>query len=132
MGGVKGSQSIDISFIPGWIDFAHERVAKSLRTSNPIMSRQEWKKYNETLPIAMEEIPLHTLSGGVNLRNAYVESDTETPLQFVYEAAECRLFYTVENYLRQETVWSAAAQAMFANGTCVEGSTGGKGSLDQK
>ncbi|PLB45838.1 hypothetical protein P170DRAFT_364977 [Aspergillus steynii IBT 23096] len=132
MGGVKGSQSIDIGFIYSWISTAHELVAKSLRGSKPIMSRQEWKQYNETLPISAQDFPLHTIDGGLNLRNAYVQSDTETPLQFVYEAAECRLFYTLGNYLRQESVWSAAARAMFGNGTCVEGSTGGKGSLDEK
>ncbi|KAJ6151274.1 Peptidase S41 family protein [Penicillium chermesinum] len=58
------------------------------------------------------------------------EWKNETPLQFVYEAAECRRFYTLENYMQQETVWQAAAKAMFGNGGCVKGSTNGKGSLD--
>lgn len=70
-------------------------------------------------------------SGNLNLRNEYDPDDGETPLQFVYEAAECRLFYTFENYLQQQTVWQAAAKAMFGDFGCVDGSTGGKGSLDE-
>lgn len=132
MGGVKGSQSVKMQYISMWVQKAHEQVAESLRSDakKPIMTREEWKKYNETLPVPMENFPLSLLDASVNLRNAYVEDDTETPLQFVYEAAECRRFYTLENYFRQESVWRAAAEAMFRDGGCVEGSTGGEGSLD--
>ncbi|KAJ5156705.1 hypothetical protein N7492_009508 [Penicillium capsulatum] len=59
--------------------------------------------------------------------SAYGPDDDTTPLQFVYKAADCRRFFTVENYFHQESVWQAAAEAMFGDGECVGESTKGKG-----
>ncbi|WPG99302.1 Hypothetical protein R9X50_00211500 [Acrodontium crateriforme] len=50
--------------------------------------------------------------------------DTVTPLQFVYEAADCRLFYTASQIMDQSLVWQAASDAMWGNASCVEDSTG--------
>ncbi|KAJ5102410.1 hypothetical protein NUU61_004632 [Penicillium alfredii] len=44
------------------------------------------------------------------------------PLQFVYEAADCRLFYTYDNIVHPATGWNAAARAIWGNGHCVKGS----------
>jgi len=65
------------------------------------------------------------LTCSVNARNQIREGDeTTTPLQFVYEAADCRLFYTPQMFMKQEYVWGAAYNVMWGNGTCVNGSTG--------
>lgn len=47
--------------------------------------------------------------------------DTQTPLQFVFEAAECRIWYTVPMIFDVSTVWAAAANTRWGNGTCNAG-----------
>lgn len=62
----------------------------------------------------------------VNIRNNIrKDDDTLTPLQFVYEAADCRLFYTANMINDQEAVWSATSRANWNNNAgCIQGSTG--------
>jgi hypothetical protein len=60
----------------------------------------------------------------VNFRNAYVPVNETTPWQFIYEAADCRLFLTLENVEEPGSRWVSAARAMFGErgvgpGTCV-------------
>ncbi|KAJ5663136.1 Interphotoreceptor retinol-binding [Penicillium longicatenatum] len=127
VGGVKGGQSLGVDYINGYIQQANTLIRNSANTSSPLLTQAEWKKFNESSPSLAESF---AWSGNLNLRNEYDPGDDETPLQFVYEAAECRLFYTLENYLQQETIWQAAAKAMFGTFGCVNGSTGGTGSLN--
>ena len=42
----------------------------------------------------------------------------------VYEAADCRFFYTPAMYSSQEAVWNKAYELMWKNGTGAKGSTG--------
>ena len=57
------------------------------------------------------------------------------PLQYIYEAADCRMFYTADTAFNVRNLWqSAAAQAFGFNGTeqwsgCVEDSYGHESSL---
>ena len=61
---------------------------------------------------------------GVNLRDQVRPNDT-TPLQFKYEAADCRIFYTLDNVYNMSRLWRDAVTASFDNPSlCVEGSTG--------
>ena len=61
--------------------------------------------------------------------------DTFTPQQFVYEAADCRLWYTPQMVLSADYQWQVAAeQAWGLNGQtvfgkCVQGSVGDPSSL---
>ncbi|KAJ5980492.1 Interphotoreceptor retinol-binding [Penicillium waksmanii] len=126
-GGVKGGQSLQINYINGYIQQANQAIQKAAGTSSPILSTSEWKRFNETSP---NLTPSFSWSGNINLRNEYDPEDGETPLQFVYEAAECRRFYTLHNYLQQETTWQDAVNSMFGDAGCVKGSTNGEGSLD--
>lgn len=127
VGGVKGGQSLGINYINGYIEQANGLIRDSANRGSPLLTSAEWKAFNESSPSTTASL---LWSGNLNLRNEYDPEDGQTPLQFVYEAAECRLFYTLDNYLERETVWQAAAKAMFGSGQCVEGSTKGKGSLD--
>lgn len=127
VGGVKGGQSLGINYINGYIQQANQLIQQAAGSSSPILTPDEWKKFNESSPSTKTSF---AWSGSVNLRNEYDPDDDQTPLQFVYEAAECRRFYTIDNYLQRETVWRDAARSMFGDGGCVKGSTSGKGSLD--
>ncbi|KAJ5110139.1 hypothetical protein N7532_002784 [Penicillium argentinense] len=126
-GGVKGGQSLQINYLNGYIQQANQAIQKASGTSSPILTKSEWEKFNETSPNLDTS---YSWNGNINLRNEYDPEDSDTPLQFVYEAAECRRFYTLQNYLQQETTWQAAATSMFGDSGCVKGSTKGEGSLD--
>ncbi|KAJ5542659.1 Interphotoreceptor retinol-binding [Penicillium sp. DV-2018c] len=126
VGGVKGGQSLGINYINGYIAQANGIIRDSVDSGSPLLTDAEWKAFNESSPSSTASLQW---SGNLNLRNEYDPEDGQTPLQFVYEAAECRLFYTLENYVERETVWQAAAKTMFGDGKCVEGSMKGEGSL---
>ncbi|KAH6623944.1 peptidase S41 family protein [Chaetomium tenue] len=127
LGGVKGGQYWSLRTASRYIQEAYD-IALHAPDADPILSTTEMARFREIAPLPLEEFPLRFDkygSSGVNFRNAYGESDGETPLQFVYEAADCRLFFTAENVLRPETTWRSAARAMFGNGSCVSGSPRG-------
>lgn len=126
VGGVKGGQSLSINYINGYIQQANQLIQNASDSSSPLLTPDEWKKFNDSSPSTATSF---AWSGSVNLRNEYDPDDDQTPLQFVYEAAECRRFYTIDNYVQRETVWRDAARSMFGDGGCVKGSTNGKGSL---
>jgi hypothetical protein len=126
VGGTKGGQSLGINYINGYIQQANQLIQNSTGSSSPLLTDDEWKKFNDSCPSLATSF---AWSGSVNLRNEYDPGDDQTPLQFVYEAADCRRFYTIDNYLQRETVWQDAAKSMFGGGGCVKGSTNGKGSL---
>lgn len=63
-----------------------------------------------------------------------------TPLQFVYEAADCRIFYTSEMHTNISTMWNRVANMAFGNSSsprqdwsrnpyCVRDSTGHRSSI---
>jgi hypothetical protein len=59
-----------------------------------------------------------------NLRNNYNDADTsDVPLQFVYEAANCRLFHTAEDLIDMTYLWTRVANVTWGTGTCVDGSS---------
>ncbi|KAF2688720.1 hypothetical protein K458DRAFT_475396 [Lentithecium fluviatile CBS 122367] len=71
-------------------------------------------------------------SSGINLRdNIRMNDTTVTPLEFVYEAADCRIFYTADMYRDVTNVWMKTADARWgdSNSVCIEGSTGHESSI---
>lgn len=76
------------------------------------------------LPNRTEALDVFVLDGGVNLRDQVRQGET-TPLQFVYEAADCRIYYTPQTILNYTALWTFAANAMSTDPPlCVAGSTG--------
>ncbi|RMZ70259.1 peptidase S41 family [Pyrenophora seminiperda CCB06] len=74
------------------------------------------------------------IAGGVNLKDNLRLTDTSgTPLEFMYEAADCRMWFTSKMVSDVTEVWKGVADRMFmGNGTmmgCVEGSTGAPSSV---
>ncbi|TVY89811.1 Peptidase S41 family protein, partial [Lachnellula willkommii] len=60
----------------------------------------------------------------INLRDQ-VRKGGDIPLQFVYEAATCRIFYTPKTFYNYTALWTYAADAMWNNAAlCVQDSTG--------
>lgn len=71
-----------------------------------------------------------TTFAGFTLRDQLREEDAGAgeepiPLQFRYEAADCRIYYTLRNIWNMTQLWRDAAAAAWDDPTlCVEGSTG--------
>lgn len=74
------------------------------------------------LPSRAEDIFL--LNAGINLRDQ-IRKGQDIPLQFLYEAANCRIFYTPYTFNNLTKLWKYAADAIWTKPElCVQGSTG--------
>ncbi|KAF2148077.1 hypothetical protein K461DRAFT_233506 [Myriangium duriaei CBS 260.36] len=60
----------------------------------------------------------------LNTRDSFQQGDkTNTPLQFVYEPADCRILYTPQMVVDQSVVWRTVADTVWGNSNaCVAGS----------
>ncbi len=81
-----------------------------------------------TLPAGLpsrEDPPLVSNAdyGSFNMRNAYAVDRPDMPLQFVYEAANCRRFYTSDTLADMTTLWGSLADVAWHGAKCVSGST---------
>ncbi|KAK2037452.1 peptidase S41 family protein [Colletotrichum somersetense] len=59
----------------------------------------------------------------VNSANVYPDDNLGTPVQFRYEAANCKLFYTWDTLTNMTSLWSAVADVKWNGARCVKGST---------
>ncbi|KAI4725125.1 hypothetical protein E4T49_07137 [Aureobasidium sp. EXF-10728] len=124
VGGVKGSQ-VQGMFILSTI------VSAVLAAAPPIDQLSFLSDFGTDILTATNYALSRASFGGpffvkasVNFRNNIRKGDTEvTPLQHVYEAADCRFFYTAQMYADQAVVWEKAYESTWGNKQCVEGST---------
>jgi hypothetical protein len=129
MGGVRGSQTLTFDNI-ATVASAAKVVYRETPEKLEFMTKEENERLMKVAPRPLEEFPIKLGSGQVNFLNAYQEGDDDLPLQFQYQAGDCRLYYTAENIYHPETIWKSAKEAIWGNGSCVKGSTGGTGSLE--
>ncbi|KAJ5586856.1 uncharacterized protein N7459_002621 [Penicillium hispanicum] len=132
MGGVKGAEVLEIASYGPAVKEAKKQALKSQNTSQPLLSKADLADWDQYVPIPLSDFPFRLSTASVNLLNAFSRDNTMIPRQFLYEAAECHRFYTVDNVFRPESTWASAAQAMFDGGGCVPGSTNATGSLYSK
>ena len=82
--------------------------------------------FNETtadyLPDREEDVWITFI--GVNLRDQIRKDQEDVPVQFVYDAADCRIFYTRETWMDYSQLWTYAVNAISDSKLCVAGSTG--------
>ncbi|KAF7558159.1 hypothetical protein G7Z17_g55 [Cylindrodendrum hubeiense] len=86
-------------------------------------------KTDNLVPYALElpsvgESPLIIANSALNTQNQFLPGfQSTTPLQFVYEAANCKLFYTAESIIDITSTWEAVADVAWSGAKCVPGST---------
>nr|GFD20163.1 hypothetical protein [Tanacetum cinerariifolium] len=87
---------------------------------NPEMKDTALSGFNNDMPYYRAAAGV---SPGVNVRDGLSQNDTAgIALQFVYEEADCRLYYTPEMTVDIAAVWKAAADAQWGqSGKCVAG-----------
>jgi hypothetical protein len=74
--------------------------------------------YNPPINVDVESVEF-------NIRNQIRRSAPDVPLQFTYQAADCRIFYTAAMLADYSVLWQTAADALWSNNSlCVKGSTG--------
>ncbi|SCO88942.1 uncharacterized protein FRV6_13070 [Fusarium oxysporum] len=129
MGGVQGSQTLTFDNTATVVS-AVKAVYRETSEKLEFMTKEENERLMKVAPRPLDEFPIKLRSGQVNFLNAYQEGDHDLPLQFQYQAGDCRLYYTAENIYHPETIWKSAKEAIWGNGSCVKGSTGGTGSLE--
>lgn len=60
----------------------------------------------------------------VNSANVYLDDDLDgTPVQFRYEAANCKLYYTWDTLRNMTRLWEAVSSVKWDGARCVKGST---------
>ena len=60
----------------------------------------------------------------VNIEDQIRKEQLDVPVQFVYDAADCRIFYTAETWGDYSSLWAYAINAVSNPKLCVAGSTG--------
>ncbi|KAI9831923.1 MAG: hypothetical protein M1819_004645 [Sarea resinae] len=127
VGGVKGAN--DYSFALIW-EYIATALSTATSTQLATWNKGEIGNFTTHTDYAMNRSYDYS-APGVNVRdNIRVNDSAQTPLQFVYEAADCRLFYTPAMTVDVTALWRAAADAMWNAGQgCVNGSTGSNSSL---
>ncbi|KAI0469225.1 hypothetical protein F4859DRAFT_487406 [Xylaria cf. heliscus] len=128
MGGVRGAQAYEFSTIDDDVAVASSLVSEDAS----LLTKAQLTLANNVLPIGLRNLPLLVYGGGFNLRNAYQEGADHLPLQFDYQASDCRLFYTARNIAEPGSTWADARDAVWGDAGCVANSTGGRGSLEDR
>ncbi|KAF2397154.1 hypothetical protein EJ06DRAFT_566892 [Trichodelitschia bisporula] len=117
VGGVKGTNAW--SWLGNIRNMVQESVAMATADQSKKMKNSELDQYNSDLPFQ------RSVASGVNNRDGIRKGDsTGTPLQFVYEPADCRLFYTLQMTVDATAMWKAAADAKWNGKECVAGNLG--------
>ncbi|KKY31337.1 putative peptidase s41 family protein [Diaporthe ampelina] len=87
-------------------------------------AKQRYNLSSEVFTSSAIANDVYIVDAGINLRDQ-VRQDDETPLQFTYEAADCRIFWTPKTIFSYAALWQYAADAIWSNASlCVSGSTG--------
>ncbi|CRG88453.1 hypothetical protein PISL3812_05483 [Talaromyces islandicus] len=121
IGGIKGSQVLDLSYIDSYSSMAVSQLNQSIAAGKPLLSKENITRFAEVMPIPLADFPLKFGGGTINYRNTYTKDNDQIPTQFVYEAATCHLFYTPKTVTSPAASWALAANATWGSGSCVGG-----------
>ncbi|RDL38990.1 ClpP [Venustampulla echinocandica] len=111
IGGTKGTNNYPFSYILALADIA-------LETATP-QERAKW-----TSVAALNSLPLNrSTDTSINVRDNILKDNLKdgTPAQFLYEEADCRLFYEPEMLKDVGAIWKKAAAAAWGDAKCVAG-----------
>ena len=110
--GSRGASDYDLDVLDANIDFAQQ-----------LLQAQDSLEQN-FLPNRTTAMDVYVTYADINLRDQVRRNET-IPLQFAYEAADCRIFYTPKTAYNYTALWQYAADAIWTNpNLCVSGSTG--------
>ncbi|KAF4625364.1 hypothetical protein G7Y89_g12800 [Cudoniella acicularis] len=110
IGGTKGTNNYSFGYI--------------LKLANITLgSATPKQKANWTAVSALTDLPLRrSTDTSINVRDNILNLKDGVPAQFLYEKADCRLFYEPEMLKDPKAIWKKAAAAAWGKGKCVAGS----------
>ncbi|KAF2264308.1 hypothetical protein CC78DRAFT_427262, partial [Lojkania enalia] len=128
VGGTRGSQVLDMGSLVAM-------SAALLKYTSAIMGADVAQRINATaigrlartsqIQVRSMRRGQYQIMGRVNSLDALRQGDDgQTPLEFVFEAADCRVFETVESWMDPSVLWKMAVDAKWGDGECVPGSMG--------
>jgi hypothetical protein len=96
---------------------------QNIEFTRALLNMTDPSSSNSTLlPDRSEDV--YVTSASVNLRDQ-VRRGEHVPLQFAYEAADCRIWYTPQTIFNYTALWQYAADAIWTNASLrATGSTG--------
>ncbi|EUC42279.1 hypothetical protein COCMIDRAFT_103941 [Bipolaris oryzae ATCC 44560] len=122
VGGVKGTNNLPWTYIQALAQYA---------VLNTTSSADEVAQLNKTeLNQYWSSVPFDRLAIGssinINFRDGIRDGDeTETPLQFIYEPADCRILYTKQMTVDITAIWKATADTAWGGKShCIAGDFG--------
>lgn len=118
IGGVKGTNDVGFDYIFGEIAEIYGASNSSLQAAWPNTILNQYT----LLPIYRSVVM------NLNVRNGYLPGD-DTPLQFVYQPADCRILYTPAMIVDETAVWKTVADSVWGGGAgnaCVAGGFGAR------
>ena len=123
VGGVKGTNNFPWSLIQSYAELVVSGINSTVEESQQL-NKTELGDYWSSVPFARNTIGN---AMNVNFRDGIRDGDkTNTPLQFVYEASDCRILYTKAMTVDVTAIWSAVAETAWGGKNhCVAGSLGG-------
>jgi hypothetical protein len=113
IGGTKGANNYPFGYI---------RQITALAVSS---TASEFQSANWTATTGYSDLPLNrSTDTSLNVRDNILRDHLEDgiPAQFVYEAADCRLYYEPSMITNVTAIWKRAADAAWGTGKCVAGS----------
>ncbi|KAF2146091.1 uncharacterized protein K452DRAFT_105588 [Aplosporella prunicola CBS 121167] len=118
VGGTKGTNNFGWAALQVWVQTAFKYATD-----------EEKEKYNSSYQNTYASYtPFNRAAStsNVNVRDGIRKDDeTGTPLQFIYEPADCRIFYTAEMTLDASAIWKAAADSKWGDKShCIDSSNG--------
>ncbi|CAO2658759.1 Nn.00g064820.m01.CDS01 [Neocucurbitaria sp. VM-36] len=124
--GSKGGEVIPLIQFPSYAEVALNVTSR--------LSLSSVKDSDSTLN-ALANVPQITVRVGDSSSRAQSQDQvrkgdkTATPLQYIYEASDCKIFYTADTYADPDAAWKQAWDAFQDDSKCVEGSTKHKSSI---
>jgi hypothetical protein len=115
VGGVRGANVYTYQLISSLTDGAPYLLPNS--------SSVEQIAAMKALAANYTQLPMERGGGGsVNVRDLIREGDEEqTPLQFVYQPADCRIFYQAYHTFDIATLWDTTFEVAWEGGQCAYG-----------
>jgi hypothetical protein len=107
----------------GAVDYPTDILDANIDFTQQILELEGSTEVN-FLPNRTEQLTMFVTYADINLRDQVRRNET-IPLQFAYEAADCRIFYTPQTIYNYTALWQYAADAIWTKPSlCVANSTG--------
>ncbi|KAF1842334.1 uncharacterized protein K460DRAFT_293699 [Cucurbitaria berberidis CBS 394.84] len=126
VGGVKGTNNFPWTYIQSVAQFSVQNLSSTPEEAAQL-NKTELSEYWSDVPFDRASI-----GNAINvnfrdgIRDADLEGASDVPLQFVYEAADCRILYTKQMTVDVTAIWKAVADTAWAGKShCIAGSLGG-------